>query len=422
MRQWIIGDLTENKKSIFFWNSVGGAVSAGQSAIILVFISHKMSLTIAGMVVIAYAVASIFASLTRYGIRNYQVKDSNNTFLFKDYLYCRLLCAVLSCLICIGYFIWCITMNGDTISKIFIMGEITILKIIDAIEDVYLGRYQQTDHFLAGAKIMAVRLLISTFLMCIFICIGIDIYYTLLAGIAVSLVIDFYLIHTTFHITMPESESFKLKQIIKLMKKCFPLCIGTTLSIYIGNVPKYMIDMYMDETVQAIFGYIMMPVFIVMLLNTFIYQPMIKELGDVWNRKQELMFKKMIIRQCIIVAVMAAIVIAGGMLVGLPILSMIYNVELSVYRVEFFVLLLGGGAYALAYYLNVPITTIRRQGYIALGYIMATACSLVFGKYFVIQFGMLGAALLYLLINFLIVVINSIVLVFGVKRRGNSGL
>lgn len=417
MIRWIIGESEESKNSIFWWNALGGAVSAGQSAILLVFISHKAGITVAGIVTIAYALANLFASITRYGVRNYQVTDINNLFSFQDYLYGRVLCTILSVIVCVVYFAWSAAANGDTMSKIVILGEITILKLIDAVEDVYLGRYQQTGHFLVGAKIMALRLVVSTVLMCVLVCAGVNIYYVLLAGIVVSFLLDCVLICPTFPITHSQGGTFDLRRIRLLLKKCLPLCIGTTLSIYIGNVPKYMIDRYMDETVQAIFGYIMMPVFVVMLLNTFIYQPMIKELGDIWNEKQDARFRKKVFRQCLIVGGMTAVVIIGGMAVGLPVLSAIYNVDLSRYRLEFFLLLLGGGFYALAYYLNVPITTIRKQGYIAFGYMIAALCSLLTGRYFVIHYGMLGAAMLYLGINILLAVFNSAVLLFGMKRR-----
>lgn len=417
MIRWIIGESEESKNSIFWWNAVGGAISAGQSAILLVFISHKLGITIAGIVTIAYALANLFASITRYGVRNYQVTDSNNLFSFSDYLYGRIVCTVLSVLICIIYFTWCFAANGDTLSKIIILGEITILKLIDAVEDVYLGRYQQTGHFLVGARIMALRLVVSTVLMCVLVCAGVNIYNVLLAGIGISLLLDCVLIRSTFQITHSQGGTFDLQHILLLLKKCLPLCIGTTLSIYIGNVPKYMIDMYMNEAVQAIFGYIMMPVFVVMLLNTFIYQPMIKELGDIWNKKQDSLFRKRVFRQCLIVGCMTVVVIIGGMAVGLPVLSAIYNVDLSPYRLEFFLLLSGGGFYALAYYLNVPITTIRKQGYIAFGYVIAALCSLLAGRYFIVHYGMLGAAMLYLGINILLAVFNAIVLLFGMKRR-----
>lgn len=413
MTKWIMGN--ESKKEGFWWNAIGGGISSGQAAILLVFISHQLEITTAGIVTIAYAVANLFATMTRYGVRNYQVTDVTRKFSFGDYFYSRVLSALLTVGICTVYITWCAVSNGDSISKLVILAEITVLKLIDAVEDVYLGCYQQSGHFCTGSKIMAIRLILSTGVICIMVCAGCGIYFSLFSGICVSLGLDFYFIHGTFQITQATIGTINRNNVRALMGKCLPLCIGTTLSMYIGNVPKYMIDIYMDEKVQAIFGYIMMPVFVVMLLNTFLYQPVIKELGDIWEEKNYERFRKKIILQCLIVCGMTVLIIVGGMAIGLPVLSLIYNVDLTMYRMEFLILLLGGGFYALAYYLNVPITTIRKQKYIAVGYVAAALASVLTGRFFVIRYGMMGAAVLYLSINILLAVIYGIVLLFGIR-------
>ena len=217
MMNWIIG--RESKKEGFWWNAVGGAISSGQAAILLVFISHQIGITVAGIVTIAYAVANLFASVTRYGVRNYQVTDVNRLFSFGDYFYSRLCSALLTVIICSGYFAWCVIVNGDSVSKLIILVEITILKMIDAVEDVYLGCYQQTGHFSAGAKIMAVRLGICTLLICLLICAGADIYISLGIGIIVSLVLDICFIRGTFQITHSGIGTVNAERVKELMKK-----------------------------------------------------------------------------------------------------------------------------------------------------------------------------------------------------------
>ena len=416
MINWITAK-RQNTGISFWWNALGGAISAGQSAILLIFISHRIGITTAGIVTISYAVANVFSSIARYGMRNYQVTDHNNKYSFGDYLYNRILITAITILIAAAYLIWCYYANGDTTSKLMILGEIIVLKLLDSFEDVFLGRYQQMGYFGSGAKIMAIRLSLSTGLMCILLLIRINVYVSLFAGICISILADLYLICSTFQVTQSKIGSFNSGHVWELTKKCLPLCIGTTLSIYIGNVPKYMIDHYMDETIQAKFGYIMMPVFVVMLFNTFIYQPVIKELGDMWKNDQRLLFYKKIIHQCRLIAVMTVVVVLVGMTVGLPVLSVIYNVDLNRCRLEFLILLIGRGFYAFAYYLNVPITTMRMQRHIAYGYIIAAMFSLLTGRYFVTHYGMLGASVLYLFINILLSAMYFIVLQIGLKKE-----
>ena len=417
---WLLGNEQNRKRSSVLWNAIGGAANACQSAIILIFISHKLGILVAGIVTIAYAVANLFMSMAKYGMRNYQVTDVNERFSFKDYLSARILILIAVSVISGVYLLYCVKFNGYSMDKVIVFLEVIVLKLIDGFEDVYLGRYQQVGRLDIGAKIMAVRMIVSTMIICLFVLFGLGINISLLGGIVSSIIMDMYFIRGTFNVTGSETTGKEKTSVFDLLKVCFPLCVGTTLSIYIGNIPKYMIDSYMTEEVQAIFGYIMMPVFVIMLLNNFIYQPMVKGLGDLWDARDFETFKKKNLRQCAIVVGLMLVILAGGLTVGLPILSLMYNVNLSIYRLEFAILLLGGGFYALAFYLNVPITTIRRHNYIAYGYAMAAVLAVSLGKFFVTTWGMLGAAYLYLAINILLSVIYSIVLVTGINAEKNK--
>ena len=182
MINWITAK-RQNTGICFWWNALGGAISAGQSAILLIFISHRIGITTAGIVTISYAVANVFSSIARYGMRNYQVTDHNNKYSFGDYLYNRILSTAITILIAAAYLIWCYYANGDTTSKLMILGEIIVLKLLDSFEDVFLGRYQQMGYFGSGAKIMAIRLSLSTGMMCILLLIRINVYVSLFAGL-----------------------------------------------------------------------------------------------------------------------------------------------------------------------------------------------------------------------------------------------
>lgn len=416
MINWLMRKPKNKEHSGMVWNAVSGMFNAGQASIILIFVSHKLGLTISGMVTISYAVATLFFTLGRYGIRNYQVTDVKKQFTFSDYFYGRCVTVLSAFLLSFVYLLYCFKFGGYSPEKGLLLLEITILKLNDSFEDVYIGQYQQIGRLDIGAKIMGIRLIISTVAICILILLGTNIYISFLGGIVISILLDIYFLKNSFDIIGSGSLPLQTDRVKKLLKICLPLCIGTTLSIYIGNVPKYMIDSYMTEEVQAVFGYIMMPVFIITLLNQFIYQPMIKGLGELWEAGNIKDFKKSVLRQCLIVGGMTIIALAGGIIVGLPVLSVLYHVDLSGYRTEFAILLLGGGLYALAYYLNVPITTIRRQNYIAYGYAFVSILALFSGRYFVTSWGMLGAAILYLFINMLLVILYSVVLAVGIKR------
>ena len=412
----LIGKEKSINKSALIWNSVGGALNAGQVAIMLIFISYKMGNTIAGMITISYAVANLFMSAGKYGIRTFQVTDVEDDYSFGDYFWNRFITVFVTLLIAALYVVYCSLYKDYSVDKVLILCEVTVLKLIDAFVDVFFGRLQQQGRLDIGAKVMSFQCFLYTAGICLLVLLGFNIHICLLGGITVSVLsCIIFITSVRSFLNITDLKPVRAK-VTALLKECFSLCIGITLSIYVGNIPKYLIDAYMNEEVQAIFGYIMMPVFVVTLLNQFIYQPTIKDLGDLWNRHEVKKFKAKVFRQCLIVGVLAVIITVGGLIVGLPILSIMYHTDLSVYRLEFAILLIGGSLYALAFYLNVPITTIRKQKYIAFGYVFASVISLVCGKWFVTKHGMLGASLLYLGINLILVILYVISLLYGIKK------
>lgn len=102
---------------------------------------------------------------------------------------------------------------------------------------------------------------------------------------------------------------------------------------------------------------------------------------------------------CAAIAGITALVLLGGYFLGIPVLSLIYGVDLDDYTAEFMVLLLGGGVYALVSFMMVMLTTIRSRNIIAAGFAAGTLCALISGKFLVAMSGILGAAYLYLITN-----------------------
>ncbi len=397
----------------FFWNVLGGGLNAGQASFLLILISRKYDLSTAGLVTIAYAFAVFFQGIGKYGIRNFQVTDMREEYGFGDYLKSRKI-SVGCALIGAGFFLFWKYIDGSYgLEKAILIFEVVVLKMIDAYEDVYLGRLQQLDQFCRGARIMAVRLLATTCTLAATAYMGIKIHLVFLTGIIVSGFFDL----EAFRFTKGWARSACKGNTVGIMLSCIPLCIGTTLMVYVGNIPKYMIDACLSEEIQAIFGYLMLPVFAVTLLNQFIYQPFVKTLGMKWDSGNRKKFYGTIAGQCAAVLMIAIAALIGGVGVGLPVLSGLYAVNLSEYWKEFMVLLAGGSLYAIGYYLNIPLTIMRKQKQIAVGYGMAAVICFIIGKDFVLVRGMMGAAILYVTVNGSLVILYAFLILNSWRKE-----
>jgi len=388
----------------FIWNTVSGMINAGQSAIILIFITHFLTQTDAGLFTIAYALANLFSTMGKYGVRNYQVTDVQEKSRFGDYLRARLYTTFGAMGVMLVYLVVQRAMGVYSMEKIWIIVVICLWKMIDAVEDVYYGMYQQKGRLDIGAKYYSLRLIASTAVLCALVFLKVPLLTASLIATLVSAALAVLLIRATiapFKVSSRGNSGSSVRQILKV---CLPLFIGTTLSIFVGNSPKYMIDWYMDEGTQAIFGYIMMPAFVIMVLNQFIYQPIIRGLGELWQSGERKRFVRRVLQQYLVVLGVTLVVILGGYVLGIPVLSLLYNADLAPYKLEFILLLLGGGIYALVTFIMVPITAMRFQKCIPFGFIGAAVLSVALGTWIVPAHGIIGAAWLYVILNLILAV------------------
>lgn len=386
-------------RAAVLWNTASGMINAGQSAVILIFISQFLSQRDAGIFVIGYALGNLFSTMGKYGVRNYQVTDIAETYSFAQYRRARYLTGAGALVLTALFLAFQYVRGSYEPDKLAVIFLICLWKMIDTVEDVYYGMYQQRGRLDIGARCYTVRLTLSTAAFCVLILAGCSLLAAAALVTALSAALAALLVRTSVKNFDTETAAGEPDGVKKILLVCFPLFVGTSLSIYVGNAPKYLIDWFLDEGTQAVFGYIMMPAFVIQVLNQFIYQPMIRGLGELWQNGDRNRFVSRVLRQYVIVFALTAVVIAGGLLVGIPLLSLLYNVDLAPYRVEFAVILLGGGIYALVSFLMVPITAMRFQKCVTWGFLIAAVGSILIGRHLIPAKGVMGAAVLYLILN-----------------------
>ena len=92
------------------------------------------------------------------------------------------------------------------------------------------------------------------------------------------------------------------------------------------------------------------------------------------------------------------VVLAGGCILGLPALSILYGVNLEGYKAELIVLLLGGGFLAYTSFYQMILTVIRKQNWLIAGYLLGYVVFLLFGRKIVEYGGILGISIFYTIV------------------------
>jgi len=365
-----------------------------QSVILLMVLTRTVGLADSGIFTLAYANASLFLLIGKYGVRNYQVSDVHEEHSFQDYKTARYLSIAMMIFSAVVYLIYNFLTKRYTIEKGIIILFMCLLKVPDALEDVYFGEFQRKGRLDVAAKTMSVRLIFVIILFSV----TVTLTKNLMIALFITVIVSFLLmiVFLKWDVTLFDLDGKIIwNSVWLIIKDCFPLFAGFFLSQYIGNAPKYAIDAQMGDEIQACYGFISMPVFVIGLFSNMIYHPIIHKMADQWiNKKIKIFFRRFMLQVAIVLGITGVCMI-GAYIIGIPVLSVLYHTNLLPYKNEFLILLAGGGFLALAGLLNITITIMRLQYYLLIGYAFVAFMAFVFSNKVVSVCGITGAAWIY---------------------------
>ena len=331
MKSFILNSSNTEKDS-FIWNMTGSLLMAFQSVIFLMILTRTVGLIESGVFTIAYANANLFLNIGKYGMRNYQVSDVKNQFSFREYLSSRWITTIAMVFVSIIYVMYMGYVNNYSFEKSQIIIWMCLFKVPDSIEDIYYGDYQKKGRLDIASKAMSLRMLMTIVIFSMIIVITRNLLLTLVISTCLTSLITLVFILWTYPYFI-EDNAKKWKNVVTLLRYCIPVFLSSFLAFYIGNAPKYAIDAQLTDEMQACYGFIAMPVFVIGLLNSFVFNPILFRISCLWNDKKIHEFVKNIIIQVVIVVGITCVCIVGAYILGIPILSILYNTDLSSYLI-----------------------------------------------------------------------------------------
>ena len=405
----------KNNVKMFAWNTIGTMCNAGSAFILLIFVTRICGSYDAGIFALAFANAQLMLTIGRYGMRAYQATDIKSSIHFSTYFISRLITCILMLIISITYIIW----SGYSIEKGAIIFSICIIKMVDALEDVFHGLFQQNGRIDIAGQLLTIRNLIT---MIVFVSM-LMVTGNLLVTCAVTGIIS---IMVCLLLNIPSTKKmgkFKIKlakrELITLFISCSPLFIGSFLSLYIYNVPKYMIDRFLPSEIQTYYSILFMPAFAINMFSEFIFKPLLTDIAIKWNQNQIKEFINYVLRLFMGIVFITMVVVGLGLSIGNQVLSLIYGVDLMRYRNELILLLCGGGFAACVYLLYNVLTAMRQQFSLLVGYTFVALLISFVTPILVRNYNIMGASIACFLSSLLLFIIFSFKLLFGIisKRR-----
>lgn len=408
-------------RSAYLWNAVNAIISALQSPVIMMVMTRTNGIDDAGVFSIAFAIATLMLYVGLYGLRRFQSSDLNEKYSFGEYHGMRILSCSIMIFASIVYCIYSCCFSSYSVEKAAVVFMICIAKCCQAYSDVYHGCMQQKGRLDVATKSSSVRYAAELIAYVVLLIITNNLIVSTAAYMLSSIV---FLILTSvnagknYGYYRPE---FNLKKIKMLTVEGFPLFVSLFLNMYISNAPKYAIDAYLTDQIQALYNMIFMPAFMVMMISNFIFNPILTTYAELWLSKTTSKLNSMkshIKKQMIVVAGLTVLGLVVAYTVAIPILSFVFGVNLEEFRNELCVVMIGGGALAYATFFSTVITVMRLQNTLLVCYGSVAVLAKLLSKLFVLEYGIMGAALLYAILMILLAAMLCVITWWKIQKTG----
>ena len=372
----------------FIWNSLGTGINSFNSLFFLIIVTRVNDIQTAGIFSIAYATATILYTLAMYSGRLCQVTDIENKIKDKDYIANR----ALTCFIMlIGATVF-LTLKQYSSFKTTVFALLAIFKGLEAFSDILYGIMQKNDILYKSGKSLSLKGFVGIAVFLIVDLITKDLrwacFSVIIVNVVVLIVYDYFMI--TKKLINKENKVNK-KNVLAVLKSEFFVFVNSFAGIYILNAPKYAIDRFLTEDIQAIYGYIMMPATVMTLFTQFIVMPFLGKLKEMYENKKLKEIEQVTLKIKLIVIAFGVFAVLAAFLLGPEFLGLVYGLDLTPYRMNLCVIIGSYIFYAISYINLVTLTTIRHTFIQFVIYVASMGIAYIGSTFLVKNFGINGA-------------------------------
>lgn len=395
MKRFVFSLPERSAKKDFIFNMYGSMAVSLISVLLLIAVSRILGDEVAGIFSLSYSTAQMFYTLAAFEVRNIQVTDTKREFDFSVFLTFRLITIFIMLIFAVCFVLFKAFDGEKSIAIILLCVYMAAMAFGEVFQgSMHKNGYLQLSGFSLGTSVIlaAIAFVVSAVIT-----------GKLLISI-VPMILTMILWSCFFDIPFasnfsPPQLRFSFKKIKQLFLYTFPLIISVFINQYSLNCPKYAIDKYLTAVDQSNYGYLVMPAFCINLLSMFVFRPQILTLSKKWGQKNYKSFNKItgLLFGWIILA--TTVVLAGGYLLGIPILNLLYDTNLNNQKQWLMVLLAGGGFSAASSLCCVLVAVTRKQHYALIAYVVSTAVAIVLPDLLVRNIGFAGAPISYLIQN-----------------------
>ena len=406
-----------SERSIYIWNITGSIANALLSVVALMIVTRILDDRQADIFSIAWTISQLMATVGTFQIRMYQATDVTGVFRFRQYLIYRMITIGIMMISSYAY----VMIRGYSGEKAVVVLLMCIFRAVDSLADVYEGWFQQKERLDLSGKALTYRIVVAV------LGFGVVLFTTrnlILSGavLVVVYVVCFFVYDIRYHYGVEafretaKKDKAGLSWVVKMTIEGFPLFINAFLMMSIMNAPKMVLDVAIEQGslaqgLQTVFNIIFMPASFLNLAY-IVFRPLITKMAIVWNIGKAKEFLKILMKIMISLFGIGILLLIGSALLRIPILSIVYAVDLKDYKMELLIIIVGGCMYTFAAVLDNALVVIRKQYILILAYVFTYIYIKFAAEMMTGRWGILGASLSYASAMAVFLIITAVMFAF----------
>lgn len=408
--------INKNTKKNTIWNIIGTTINAFSSLFFMIIVTRINGVFDAGVFTFAFSTATMFNIIGVYAGRIYQVTDNDNN-TNKDYLVSRIISCGLMLIISLLF----VKIRNYSGTKALIIITVCVWKLLEAMADVIYAYFQKDDELYKVGISLTIKNIIGLLFFLIVDLLTKNVLFSCLAFVFIYIFILLFYDCRKLKTIKILNESWSIKNVKRIYVNGFATFCTTFLTMYLINASKYSIDSLTSDDIQAIFGIIIMPATVMILIAQFIIHPFLLFINQKIKEKNYSDLSKIIIKMSIFICIIGIIAVIGCHFVGIFIFKLIYGLNLEKYKICLDIILVGAIFYALTSIINTVLIAMRHTVIQMVVYIIISIFSLFSSYYLVMKKGIFGASINYLCVMclsfFIFLIVYKVIAKKEVKKN-----